>query len=61
MLCQNKSIYRFESCPDYNELITQMDSFIPKDDDILLGVRQERSLKFSLVDITTELGRQIIS
>jgi len=42
-------------------LITQMDSSIPKDDDILLGVRQERSLKFSLVDITTELGRQLIS
>jgi len=38
-----------------------MDSSIPKDDDILLGVRQERSLKFSLVDITTELGRQLIS
>ncbi len=50
--------YRFESCPDYNELITQTVSSNHKDDDILLGVRQERILKFSLSDVETELGGQ---
>ena len=51
------TILRFKPSIDHNELITQMDAFILKNADILLGVRQERSLKFSLVDITTELGR----
>ena len=30
--------YRFESCPDNNELITQIDVCIYKHTDILLGV-----------------------
>ena len=34
----NFPLYRFESCPDYNELITQMDVSILKDTNILLGV-----------------------
>jgi hypothetical protein len=46
-----KLTYRFESCPDHNELITQMDSSILKDGDILLGARQERYLKFGFNDI----------